>query len=395
MLESRFPPRSMRAQYGAWLAILTIPLLALPGSAVGAQSALIQNVALSRGFFNPTLGQKVNLSFVLREPGSLTVTVLDRDGYVIRHLVRASRSAKGPRTVAWNGRDDRSTPVPDEAYSFKVDFAGHGVAETYFPANRPGEELRVETKYYDRRSAVLSYRLPKPARVHLQAGTAIVDPRTKATNGPVLRTLVNREPRPAGAVVENWNGMDESGTTYVPDMPRFVIGIAASSLPENSIITYGNRTTSFPAWAAKRGGTPLITPAGADHSHHQGLTTLDDVAPRLDARVQNATWSARARTWSPRGQTVNVQLALTGPSAASFARHPGRLVVYLDEELVQDVPRPTQGMTLRISTKGMKPGSHLAALNWASAYGPVAVQTIPIQIGELRTDPAAAGGGSR
>jgi chemotaxis response regulator CheB len=196
-----------------------------------------------------------------------------------------------------------------------------------------------------------------------------------------LKTLVNREPRPAGAVVENWNGMDESGTTYVPDLPDFVVGIAASSLPENSIITYGNRTTTFSEWAAKRIGTPLFKHVGNDHRHHKGLTTLDDVAPQLEAKVQNATWSDLTQSWRTNKKALRIQLALRGPSATAFAKHPSKLVVYLDQRLVAEVARPAGGMSLELSTRDLSPGLHLVALNWASAYGPVSVETILVSLG--------------
>jgi hypothetical protein len=395
MPNRQAPSVRKRAPYRFWLAILAIPLLPVPSSAADTQTGLIHNVGVSQAFFNPSLKQQVSLAFALRQSGNITVEVLDRDGYVIRHLVRRSRTVSGPRTVVWDGRDEAGVVVPDEAYSFKIDFTTKDDTEAYFPANRPVDELRVETKYYDRRTAVLSYQLPKPARVHLQAGTAIVDPRTKTTSGPVLKTLVNREPRPAGAVIENWNGMDESGTAYVPDMPHFVIGIAASSLPENSVITYGNRTTTFPAWAAKRAGTSVITPTSTDHRRHHGLTTLDDVAPRLVAKVENATWSSRTHTWIARARALKVRLGLNGPSAASFAKHPSKLVVYLDQKLIAEVTTPKDGMQLEIPIKTTAPGTHLAALNWASAYGPVAVETIPIQIGREPTLSAAAREGRR
>lgn len=371
-----------------------LSLMLLLPAVLGAAPS-IRQVRLSRPFFNPSLRQSVEITIEVSEAGELSASVLDRDGFLVRQLTPPKQVDAGRVVLAWDGRNEQQRAVPDEAYSLKIDLTGKSGSATYFPANLPTEKVQVETKYYDRRSAVLSYHLPKPARIHLQAGTAIVDPRTKTTNGPVLKTLVNREPRPAGAVVENWNGLDESGTTYVPDLPHFVVGIAASSLPENSIITYGNRTSTFSAWAAKRTGTPLFKQASNDHRHHQGLTTLDDVAPRLDAKVQNATWSGRTRTWTTNKKTLKVQLALRGASAAAFAKHPSKLVVYLDQTLVAEVSKPESGMSLEIPTRGVKAGSHLVALNWASAYGPVAVQTILISRGVNEMVPAAAQGGGK
>lgn len=390
---SHTPLITAKRRGGKLFAVLLL-LTPFTTARVAGQSGLIHDVAISRDFFNPSLQQQVSLSFALQQKGSLDIAVLDRDGFVVRHLLRAIPTAAGPQNLAWNGRDDRGIVVPDEAYSFKIDLATGVGTQTYFPAKTQPQDLQVQANYYDRRSAVLSYRLPKAARIHVQAGAATVNPRTNIPNGPVLKTLVNREPRPSGAVVENWNGMDESGTTYVPDMPHFAVGIAATSLPENSIITYGNRTTTFPAWAAKRPGTSLVRHPGTDHRHHQGLTTLDDIAPRLEAKVRNAVWSALARGWIPEAKAIKVRLALEGPSAPFFARHPSKLVVYVDQQLVVEVMKPKDGFDLEIPIRGLKPGAHLAALNWASAYGPVAVQTIPLHIGKRGAVQAAARGGA-
>jgi hypothetical protein len=364
---------------------LFLLLLGVTGNLGAAQTSAIEGISISRPFFNPSLNQQVNLFFTLLQPGQLTVLVLDRDGYVIRQLAQKIPVPAGTKTIPWDGHDDHGVVVPDEAYSFKIDLAAGAGTSTYFPANTAAKDFPVTTQYYDRRSAILSYRLPSPARVHIQAGTARINPDKEITAGPVLKTIVNREPRPAGAVIENWNGMDESGTTYVPDLNHFAIAIAATSLPENTIITSGNRSSSFLHWAAERTGTALLTQATTDHRHHKGLTTLDDAAPRLEARVDSATWSSRMRTWTMTGKTLKLSLALKGPSAASFAKHPSKLAVFFDERLVTEVTKPKTPMTLSVPLGDAKPGHHVAALNWASLYGPVAVQTIPIQIGRDQT----------
>ncbi len=175
-------------------------------------AAEISDVSLSRPFFNPSLGQKIGLSFTLDRTGFLTLLILDRDGFLVRKLVAAKPVEKGPLSFDWDGQDDAGEVVPDEAYSLKIDLSSGGQTGSYFPGNSLAEDLQVQTNYYDRRGAIFSYKLPRAARVHIQAGIARIDPKTKVADGPVLKTLVNREPRPAGAVVENWNGFDEGGT---------------------------------------------------------------------------------------------------------------------------------------------------------------------------------------
>jgi flagellar hook assembly protein FlgD len=357
-------------------ALLTVSL------SIGAEPSSISDVSVSRPFFNPSLGQKIGVSFRVAGPGSLTVLVLDREGYVARKLVGEKAVEVGSLNLEWDGRDDSGVVVPDEAYSLKIDLTTDGRVESYFPATSAPEDLTVKTNYYDRRGAILAYKLPKPARVHAQAGSARVNPRTKQSEGPVLKTIVNREPRPAGAVVENWNGFDEGGTFYVPDLRDFVVAIAAESLPENAIITTGNRATSFLETAARRSGSSLLPPVGGGHEHHKGLTALEDVAPKLKAMPLNASWSARDRVWRPAGKKVRLSFSLTGPSAEAFQSLPAELIVFVDRSRVLEVAHPRSGGSAEVPLNRLSPGTHVVAVNWASAYGPVAVDALRIVVGE-------------
>jgi hypothetical protein len=98
----------------------------------------------------------------------------------------------------------------------------------------------LNADYYSARAGTLVYTLPVASRVHFQAGSAKPNARGEH-EGPVLKTIVNREPRAAGRITEMWNGFDESGTIRVSDQPDFVLALAVAPLPENSILTYGNR----------------------------------------------------------------------------------------------------------------------------------------------------------
>jgi hypothetical protein len=272
--------------------------------------------------------------------------------------------------------------VPDEAYSLKIDLESGGKVETYFPAASPAENVKAQTNYYDRRGAILSYTLPRASRVHIQAATATINPSTKKPEGPVLKTLANREPRPAGAVVEHWNGFDEGGTFNVSDLPHFVVGIAATSLPENAILATGNRKLTFRDRAASRSNVSLLPTQSDDHSHHRGLSALDDAAPTLKAVPLDAVWSAADKVWRPQGKSITVSLKLHGPSAGAFERQPTAVYAFVDKSRAVVVRQPHDGDTLSIPLGKLSAGSHVIAVNWASSYGPVAVDAFQVVIGK-------------
>ncbi len=168
------------------------------------------------------------------------------------------------------------------------------------------------------------------------------------------------------------------------------MAVAATSLPDNSILTSGNRKTTFLERAVRRSGSSLFTYSVTTHEHHRGLTALDDVAPRLKAAPLNASWSTTDRIWSPRGKTLEVSVGLEGLSADSFARQPGKLFVFLDQKRPHELPSPRPGMRIEVPLQNLPAGVHIVALNWTSAYGPVAVDALRLAIGGRTVNAAAA-----
>jgi hypothetical protein len=187
-----------------------------------------------------------------------------------------------------------------------------------------------------------------------------------------MKTIVSRAPRPAGAVVEQWMGMDESKTVYVPSLPNFVVSIAATPLPENSVISFGNRNRDFLQMAVARTGEPVLH-GHESHAHHEGLSTLDDIAPALTVEPQNASWQPEQKAWTTTSDRVRMQVALTGPTAARFRHQPARLVVYVDQTRVLDRPASDRSFEIDLPRNGME---HVVAVNWASDYGPVAATAL-------------------
>lgn len=341
--------------------------LALAASASGA---ILQRPSVSAQFFNPTIGQSAVLSFELSEAATITARVLDRDGVPVRTLAGSRAFPAGPQRLSWDGRDDAGAVVPNEAWSFRLDVVAGGKSETYFPADRTFPMTQIKDATYDRAGGMLRYTLPSASRVHLQAGVATADPVTQAMNGPVLRTVVNREPRSAGAVIEPWNGLDESGTIRVPDLPNFVVAVAVTPLPESSVITVGSRGKPFVETVAARKGQSLFTARRQDaHAHHAGLTSLQDVTPRLDLKAV------------PHGDGLTLQCDVTGPAAGAFAGQGGELMLFVDGRLVRKEPAAkAESFTLSLESHELPPGPRIVAVNWVTPNGPTAANAARVLI---------------
>jgi hypothetical protein len=347
-----------------------------------AGTSPIASVEVSRPFFNPTIGQKIEVAVALAQPGKLSIAILDRDGYLVRRLVTDAAAERETQHYEWNGRDDAGEIVPDEAYSLKIDFTGaDGSSATYFPAREPAREVGVTISGYDRLTGVFSYKLAAPARVHVQAGTSEVDPKTQNRDGPVLKTLANREPRPLGAVVENWDGFDETGSIYVPDLRGFAYAVAATSLPENALLVSGGEPAGFLKRAASRSGSSLLppTPAASHAAHHHGLSALEDASPALNVRLDGTQHAGtKGAVVAASGNRVSGSVFLDGPSSAAFAAQPGDLVIFVDGKRVKEIAKPAPGVRFEVSLAGLAPGEHVVAVNWVSKYGPVAVSSVRV-----------------
>lgn len=374
-----------------------VPLLCLLGllvadrtlTATGKAASHLSDVHVLPATFLPSLGQQVHLTAMLAAAGTLRVDVLDRDGFVVRTLAAGKPVKAGPLTLAWDGKDGQGTVVPDDAYSFRIELKTATGRSVYFPARQAAEMYEVRPSYYSRADATLVYELPKPSRVHLQAGEATLDPATKKMQGPVLKTIVNREPRAGGRVVETWDGYDESGLVYVPDLPNFVASVMATSLPENAVITRGNRKESFLAWAVRRTGKSLLPPSKPPHFHHEGLTVLEDVSPQLVLRPEESVWSDAEKGWQLPGSAVSLAIDLAGLSAPGFSRNPAKIYVFVDGKQLTIRPATAPPVALPIDLSSVAPGPHFVSVCWTSEYGPVAANTTRV----LVRGPSVAGGG--
>jgi flagellar hook assembly protein FlgD len=361
--------------------LLSFTVAFLVGSSgAAAETALIQAVTVGRSTFNPTARQTTHIGAAFASAGRTTVLIVDRDGYLVRTLAADAAVKAGPSDWLWDGRNDSGTVVPDEAYSVKIDWRSGSKRATYFPANAPAAMQSIPIRYYDRRSGTLLYVLPQPSRVHVQSGSAVVGKKTNVAEGPVLKTIVNREPRAAGSIAEHWNGYDASGTIYVPDVPNFVISVAATSLPENSIITIGNKTSSFVGQSAARKTGSLFTYKVRSHRHHTGLTASADVSPDLNIYPKGLTWSARERAWIVEGSAVTFSVAPSGTAAAAFAKEPGRVFYFVNYRLAGERKPLKVVNQIAIPVAALRCGANTISVNWRSEYGAVAASSFRVLV---------------
>ena len=365
-----------RAVAAAAAVCLVAPLgvLAAAKALPPPHGAILEAVLVSPSSINPLAGDTVALHVSLARPATIGVQVVDRDGYVIRALPAIDGKA-GKNTLTWDGRDDGGAIVPDEAWSFRV--VADGGTDQFFPALTHPAMNGIEPLSFSRTTATLQYKLPAPSRVHIQAGT--VTPGSggsRSEEGPVLKTIADREPRAAGLIAEHWNGFDASGTVYVPDLPGFAVAIAATPLPEQSVITFGNEKRPFLDYAGHRRGKSLF-PEQSQSMHHAGLDVFHDLAPQLTLLPAPAAGRS-AGVWTIPARKLKLRLDAEGPTARTFAAEPGKIYVFVDTKLVATHDAKDAAEPLLASLPD--DGEHRIVVNWRSDYGPVAVAVARVRI---------------
>jgi hypothetical protein len=180
-------------------------------NAAAPPAATISAIAVEPRFFNPALGQVATIRFTLGARARVAVSILDRDRFVVRRLPPREQEP-GRAAFAWDGKDDAGATVPDEAYSLLIEAATGGRSEQYDPSAGFTPQIEgAEIRSYSRSAGVLSYTLSRPSRVHVQAGQATPDSKSGQMQGPILKTLVDREPRVAGAVIEHGTAWTKGG----------------------------------------------------------------------------------------------------------------------------------------------------------------------------------------
>jgi hypothetical protein len=347
-----------------------------------ASTEVISGVSASPPFFNPSIGQREKIAFTVARTGTIQVEILDRDHFLIRKLERLAVQP-GQVSVSWDGKDDSGLIVPDEAYTCRITFSGDGATDAYDPAQHFHPVSQgLTTCTYSRTEGILNYTLAWPARVHIQAGQATTDPTTRVTTGPVLKTVVDRQPRAAGVVAENWNGLDEGGTVYVPDLVHFVIGIAITPLPENVIIAVGHRGLTFFDYAQHQRPQKALAPRNlqvAQHAHHAGLTAFEDQNPPLTLGAK-ATYDPSTHLYQTHGARLRLTVALEPRRAMYFLTPSAELNVFVDEKLVSTQKAQRSPVQITLGPDSLPPGQHRVVLNWASGFGPVSVNAVRVDV---------------
>ena len=358
-----------------------------PDSAPGIALHIRQVERLQRRF-NPTAGETATIRFSLSKPARVTLTVYGPSRELIATVLDGASRAAGLNAVAWDGRDRDGAIVPDEAYSFVVRAIAGAETDLWDPRLFSGGERVTAADLRTLDGNRFTYQIPKAARVLVRAAVA---------DGPLVRTLVNWEPRPPGLATEQWDGMDAGGLRRISEIPNIRIGVMAFALPEKSILTTGNAALDYRTFYAEVGVnlphepvTPRVKTPQTVISPHWYLPPHLNRDPRLaltlvgvddrQAIEQGRSSAAASRPTAsgpstmPAGitevrtrDTLLVRVDIPDAVERDFMNQQKfELIISVDDRWVLEVEQGHVPFTYPWVLAGLAPGRHMLTINVAT-----------------------------
>lgn len=331
-------------------------------------------ISLTDVSFNPSLGEKLGVTYVLPGAEKAWVRVYDPDGGLVRTLVDGEARKGGSHGVSWDGRDVDGLVVPNEAYTMTVETASGRVDD---PVTHSGGEVGdITDGGFDRRGGTLTYRLPTPSRVLVRLGIR---------NGPMLKTLVDWEPRVAGTITEYWDGKDEDGLIDLWGNPDFTVLITYVTLPEATVITYGNREEGYRDYklgrARDRDQKPDREPAPelTQRLRPEGLVPPAWArAPRVSMRFPQL--DDNPMTIPEVNDEVRVRIDVDPADRSRLQEEQFEILLYVDNVFFAEAERGYLPFNWPWELQQLQPGEHLLTVNISSFRGQVGVASRKVNV---------------
>jgi hypothetical protein len=352
------------------LGLVFLSFAVLPGGAAGRDS--IRNVALSSPSFNPSGFETLRLTYELLGADRVTVQIWDPDGGLVRTLVEKASRPAGRHQETWDGRDSQGRPVPDEAYTFTVETVSGAVYDpTTFSGGTVGDLTEAR---FDPQAGTMVYRLPAASRVLVRLGVH---------SGPMLKTLVDWKPRVAGSISEYWNGHDESGLIRMHQNPGFTTLITYVTLPDATVIAYGNSKESYREYKLDRGKERPMRPKRPRQAALGSLRPENLVPPAWARAPKVSLVFTKVQEAVPtiRGE-IDVRVDVDAADRDLLQRDQFEIIFFVDNVFFAEAERGHLPFNWRWELGQLPPGEHVLTVNIASFKGQVGVASRKIRIVE-------------
>jgi FlgD Ig-like domain len=233
--------------------------------------------------FSPTCGcltDRAHFSVRLRHPVTLTVTIVDSQGHVVRTFAYRRHYSKGLAEWVWDGRTDAATIAPDGVYNPEISLphrkfllaANRIVVDTATPKVLSASAAKPILFAGPGRSVAIHYTLSKHAHAAVYLGgraRPIILGRTKKKSDKVkwAGTLEGR-PLPPGTYVLSVGAQDVAGNqTPVAKRKNVTVELRYIQLTPDLLTVRGGRPLRVQVRTAAKRYTWRL---GQRHGAHRG-----------------------------------------------------------------------------------------------------------------------------
>jgi len=349
-------------------------LLLAAGRSAFAGGSLFSEVSVEPAAFSPARGEAVRLQYKLETRDEISIRVYDPDGGLVRTLADAVRQQAGIHELRWDGRDVDGRTVPDEAYTFVL---RSGSGAVYDPATVSGGVVGDLTEAHFDRDGTVTYRLPAPARVLIRLGIH---------NGPMLKTLVDWKPRVAGTITEYWDGRDENGLMDLRGAKGFSALITYVTLPEASVIAYGNGGSSYRDYKLGPAAGRPQKPARPRHPDPRARLRPELLVPPAWARAPRVALqfpgieSPAGKGPLQVGEAVEVRIDVDPADRARLQDDQFEVILFVDDVFFAEAERGYLPLNWHWELQQLPPGPHVLTVNVSSFRGQVGVASRRVNV---------------
>lgn len=339
---------------------------------------IFSNIKTSTDAFNPSLKEEVAISFDISQEAIVTLNVYDPDNGLIKTVEDRQGEKPGTHTLLWDGKDMDGEIVADEAYYFTLQATTKkGEKEIYDPTVFSGGIEHDITKVdIDRENHTINYRLPQMARVLIRIGIH---------SGPLLNTLVDWKPRITGAITEYFNGKDQDNLINLWDQPRFKMIVTYFTLPENSVITYGNKNINYIDYKKTREGNRPIKPQKAriidpkKVSYHFNLLRINDYSPEVLMTFPQTSNTDPEGVPILKDKTI-VRVELAEKDKKYFTEQQYEITFFLDTKFYAEEEVGYSPFNWTWDLTDVEPGDHTLTVNLSSFKDQIGVLSKKIKV---------------
>jgi flagellar hook assembly protein FlgD len=345
-----------------------------PGATVQADIKLISDVSLSAGAFNPSREEKVRVAYKIVKDEKVTIRIYDADGGLVRTLIENVSRQQGMHEESWNGYDSEGKIVPDEAYFFTIETASEAV---YDPTTLSGGVVGDITEArFDAEAGTVVYKLPAASRVLIRCGLH---------NGPMVKTLVDWKPRIAGSITEYWDGRDEDKVFMVRGNKDFTALITYITLPDATVITYGNDKELYRDYKLGRAKDRPQKPERQREPDPQGQLRPENLVPPAWARAPRVVMAFPQLSGVDGAvpevrENVDVRIDVDPADRDYLLRDQFEVIFFVDNVFFTEAERGYLPLNWKWEFNQIPAGEHILTVNISSFKGQVGVSSRKVRV---------------